>query len=201
MLKPRRRSYDTLHCHCNLVSLLVYFLQSMSYYLDRNNSCTFTSGEKCRLQTTYSTCGSTIKLTGDCEYQSDILAKCQYSIVTASSEGQIQAVLTTRGRRSLVSRGKTIEECIKVTNEGTFISISDDVCQRCTVDYLRSLIPNQTCKGTWKETQHLQRIDSISFLFKVRGLQARFFVCQSLKTTETSFNTKTNFMYIRKSIA
>ncbi|XP_048735098.2 IgGFc-binding protein-like [Ostrea edulis] len=106
-----------------------------------------TQGEKCRLQTTYSTCGSTIKLTGDCEYQSDILAKCQYSIVTASSEGQIQAVLTTRGRRSLVSRGKTIEECIKVTNEGTFISISDDVCQRCTVDYLRSLIPNQTCKA------------------------------------------------------
>jgi hypothetical protein len=111
----------------------------------------FVIGERCRLQTSYSTCGSTIKLTGDCEYESDILAKCQYSIVTTSSEGQIQAVLTTRGRRSLVSRGKTIEECVKVTNEGTFISIADDVCQRCTADYLRSLIPNQTCKGTWIE--------------------------------------------------
>lgn len=102
-------------------------------------------GEKCQVQTTYSTCGSTIKLTGNCEYNSDVLAKCQYTIVTASSEGQTQAVISTRGRRTKVPRGKTVEECVTVSNEGSFVSISDDVCQRCTADYLRSLIPNQTC--------------------------------------------------------
>nr|XP_034323367.1 zonadhesin isoform X3 [Crassostrea gigas] len=104
-----------------------------------------TPGEKCQVQTTYSTCGSTIKLTGNCEYNSDVLAKCQYTIVTASSEGQTQAVISTRGRRTKVPRGKTVEECVTVSNEGSFVSISDDVCQRCTADYLRSLIPNQTC--------------------------------------------------------
>ncbi|XP_061173301.1 zonadhesin-like [Saccostrea echinata] len=108
---------------------------------------TGTPGERCRTQITYSTCGSTIQLSGDCEYESDILAQCQYKVETATSDGQIQAVLATRGRRSLVSRGKTVEECIKVTNDGNFITIHDDVCQRCTTDYLRNLIPNQTCKA------------------------------------------------------
>ncbi|XP_078313062.1 zonadhesin-like isoform X2 [Crassostrea virginica] len=106
-----------------------------------------TPGEKCQVQTTYSTCGSTIKLIGNCEYNSDVLAKCQYTIATASTEGETKAVISTRGRRTMVPRGKTVEECVTVTNEGSYISISDDVCQRCTADYLRSLIPNQTCKA------------------------------------------------------
>ncbi|KAK3092565.1 hypothetical protein FSP39_004471 [Pinctada imbricata] len=116
----------------------------IGYTGDGEKECT---GSPCTVTTTHSSCGSTTQLRGDCTFESDFVSKCTYSVTTQSRGGVIKASSIIKGKLVLLEAGKSVDECVQIQNQGPSVIIRDNVCERCTVDFVRNIVSGDTCSG------------------------------------------------------
>ena len=89
---------------------------------------------------------------------------------TASRGGVIHAVGSVKGKQFALlyaDRGadRLLNECVQIYNEGESLRIVDNVCERCTVDFVRNFVAKDNvsgCIGKYKKLLFLLDLVYIS---------------------------------------
>ena len=97
----------------------------------------------------HDSCGTEILLTGNCAYSNQFTSQCQYMVTTGlNSDGDYVARVTVGDRITPLVTGGTLQDCATFSMKGSLLVIKEDTCERCFLQFIRNMVPQNTCIKT-----------------------------------------------------
>ncbi|XP_021348638.1 zonadhesin-like isoform X2 [Mizuhopecten yessoensis] len=102
---------------------------------------------ECKISMKHQSCGSSLTLSGACQYRSQFSDQCQYSVLMLKLGNKIFAKVQINRRVRILKHGKKFSDCASFLMVNSTVTITDNVCEKCTLEFIRNLTPRRACKA------------------------------------------------------
>ncbi|XP_060070842.1 IgGFc-binding protein-like, partial [Ylistrum balloti] len=102
---------------------------------------------QCEISMTHRSCGSSLTLTGACRYRSQFTNQCRYSVLMLKLGTKIFAKVSINRRVRILRHGRSFRDCASFKMINSTITITDNVCEKCTLEFIRNLTPRNSCRA------------------------------------------------------